>query len=38
MTTPEADCLQRFGEKFLIGITAESRFILPPKTIRLPRS
>jgi hypothetical protein len=38
MMNLEADCLQRFGEKFLNSITSESRSILPSETFRLPRS
>jgi hypothetical protein len=38
MTTPEADCLQRFGEKFINSITSDSPYINPPITERLPRS
>ena len=38
MTTPEADCLQRFGEKFMNSIMSDSPHINPPITERLPRS
>jgi hypothetical protein len=38
MTTSEADCLQRFGEKFMNSITSDSPYINPPITERLPRS
>ncbi len=38
MTNAEADCLQRFGEKFFNGITSDSPSIQPPQTFRLPRS